>query len=48
MCQVSHDPGPVRHDWGIRPCRWEELYLVTAWRRFLADPGSYFRQMQVG
>jgi predicted ATPase len=35
-------------DWGIRPCRWEELYLVTAWRRFLTDPGSYFRQMQVG
>jgi predicted ATPase len=35
-------------DWGIRPARWEELHLVTAWRRFLIDPGSYFRHMQVG
>jgi len=24
------------------------MCLVTAWRRFLTDPGSYFRRMQVG
>ncbi len=35
-------------DWGIRESRWEELHLVGAWRRFMTDPGSYFRQMQVG
>lgn len=32
-------------DWGIRPARWEELHLVGAWRRFLAEPGSYFRHL---
>jgi predicted ATPase len=35
-------------DWGIRPARWADLHLVGAWRRFMADPGSYFRHMQVG
>jgi predicted ATPase len=32
-------------DWGIRPVRWEELHLVGAYRRFLDDPGSYFRHL---
>jgi len=32
-------------DWGIRPAQWEELHLVSAWRRFLAEPGSYFRHL---
>jgi predicted ATPase len=32
-------------DWGIRTARWEELHLVTAWRRFLTEPGSYFRHL---
>jgi predicted ATPase len=32
-------------DWGIRPARWEELHLVGAWRRFLAEPDSYFRHL---
>jgi len=32
-------------DWGIRPARWEELELVTAWRRFLAEPRSYLRYL---
>jgi len=32
-------------DWGIRPARWEELYLVGAWRRFLAEPDSYLRHL---
>jgi predicted ATPase len=32
-------------DWGIRAARWEELYLVSAWRRFLAEPDSYFRHL---
>ena len=32
-------------DWGIRPARWEELRLVEAWRRFLAEPDSYFRHL---
>ena len=32
-------------DWGVRPARWEELYLVSAWRRFLAEPDSYFRHL---
>jgi predicted ATPase len=35
-------------DWGIRPARWAELHLVSAWRRFLTDPDSYFRRMQLG
>jgi predicted ATPase len=30
-------------DWGIRPARWEDLHLVSAWRRFLTEPASYFR-----
>jgi hypothetical protein len=25
--------------------RWEELHLVGAWRRFLAEPDSYFRHL---
>jgi predicted ATPase len=33
-------------DWGLRPARWEDLYLVAAWRRFLAEPGSYFRYLR--
>ncbi len=24
------------------------VHLVGAWRRFMTDPGSYFRHMQVG
>jgi predicted ATPase len=32
-------------DWGIRAARWDELDLVTAWRRFLTEPGSYFRYL---
>jgi predicted ATPase len=32
-------------DWGIRAARWEELYLVGAWRRFLTEPDSYFRHL---
>ena len=32
-------------DWGIRPTRWEDLHLVDAWRRFLAEPASYFRHL---
>jgi predicted ATPase len=32
-------------DWGIRPARWEDLYLVSAWRQFLTDPASYFRHL---
>jgi predicted ATPase len=32
-------------DWGIRSARWEELHLVGAWRRFMTEPGSYFRHL---
>ena len=32
-------------DWGIRPARWEELHLVSAWRRFMTEPASYFRHL---
>jgi predicted ATPase len=32
-------------DWGIRPSAWDELYLVSAWRRFLTEPASYFRHL---
>jgi predicted ATPase len=32
-------------DWGIRPARWDELHLVQAWRRFMTEPGSYFRHL---
>jgi predicted ATPase len=32
-------------DWGLRSARWEDLYLVGAWRRFLTDPDSYFRHL---
>jgi predicted ATPase len=32
-------------DWGIRAAQWEELHLVSAWRRFLTDPDSYFRHL---
>jgi predicted ATPase len=32
-------------DWGMRAARWEELHLVCAWRRFLAEPASYFRHL---
>jgi predicted ATPase len=32
-------------DWGIRASVWEELYLVSAWRRFLTEPASYFRHL---
>ena len=32
-------------DWGMRPARWEELHIVGAWRRFLAEPASYFRHL---
>jgi predicted ATPase len=35
-------------DWGIRPARWEELHLVEAWQRFMAQPGSYFRHLLIG
>jgi predicted ATPase len=48
---VAAVPGAVLlelGDWGIRPARWEELHLVGAWRRFLTDPGSYFRHLLTG
>ena len=32
-------------DWGIRTARWEDLHLVGAWRRFMAEPASYFRHL---
>jgi predicted ATPase len=32
-------------DWGIRTAQWEELHLVSAWRRFLTEPASYFRHL---
>ena len=32
-------------DWGIRAAQWEELHLVGAWRRFMAEPASYFRHL---
>lgn len=32
-------------DWGIRPARWNELDIVTAWRRFLTEPQSYLRYL---
>ena len=32
-------------DWGMRPARWEELHIVGAWRRFLAEPASYVRHL---
>ena len=32
-------------DWGMRPARWQELHLVAAWRRFMAEPASYFRHL---
>ena len=35
-------------DWGIRTSRWEDLHIVSAWRGFLADPGSYFRHLLDG
>jgi predicted ATPase len=34
--------------WGIRPARWEDLHLAGAWRRFMAEPGSYFRHLLAG
>lgn len=30
-------------DWGMRPVCWDELDIVGHWRRFLHEPGSYFR-----
>jgi predicted ATPase len=32
-------------DWGMRPARWDELEVVGHWRRFLHEPGSYFRHL---
>jgi len=32
-------------DWGISPARWEDLQLVSAWRRFMTEPASYFRHL---
>jgi predicted ATPase len=32
-------------DWGLRPASWEDLHLVGAWRRFMAEPWSYFRHL---
>jgi predicted ATPase len=32
-------------DWGLRPAQWHELHLVSAHRRFLDDPDSYFRHL---
>lgn len=32
-------------DWGIRPAQWEELHLVSAWRRFMTEPDSYLRHL---
>jgi predicted ATPase len=32
-------------DWGIRIARWDDLHLVSAWRRFMTEPASYFRHL---
>jgi predicted ATPase len=32
-------------DWGLRPTRWDDLYLTDAWRQFMRDPTSYFRHL---
>lgn len=32
-------------DWGIRPARWEELHLVSAWRQFMTEPASHFHHL---
>jgi len=32
-------------DWGIRSASWDDLDLVGHWRRFLAEPDSYFRHL---
>jgi predicted ATPase len=32
-------------DWGIRTASWADLDLVGHWRRFLAEPDSYFRHL---
>jgi predicted ATPase len=29
--------------WGMRAVSWDELDIVTHWRRFLREPDSYFR-----
>ncbi len=31
--------------WGIRPTSWEDLELVTQWRRYLDEPMSYLRHV---
>jgi predicted ATPase len=35
-------------DSGIRAARWDQLDLVSHWRRFLDDPDSYFRHLLGG
>ena len=32
-------------DWGLRPTKWDELELVTAWRAFLANPDRYLHHL---
>jgi len=32
-------------DWGIRAATWDELDMVSSWRRFLTEPDSYFRHL---
>jgi hypothetical protein len=29
----------------MRSARWEDLHLAGSWRRFLTQPGSYFRHL---
>jgi predicted ATPase len=31
--------------WGIQPATWGDLSLVVAWRQFMRDPQSFFRDM---
>jgi predicted ATPase len=32
-------------DWGMRRTTWDNLDIVDHWRRFLDEPGSYFRRL---
>lgn len=32
-------------EWGIRPCQWEDLTLVAAWKNFLNRPESQLRHL---
>jgi hypothetical protein len=44
----SSPPSPAPASWNLAtPARWEDLHLVSAWRRFLTEPASYFRHLFV-